>query len=314
MLLLNEIKFNNGGNMRFIKGFFKFIFSFLIAIVIILSIGAFAVLPKLENEYEKDVFSNRDSINYLLIGKESSATVDNKDTSGPVHSDTLMIATIFPKQNKVELTSIPRDTYIEYLPNSKKRHQKINAAFFLGGVDETRDVLEDFLDIKIDNYMVVDYKTIIGIIDTLGGIDIEWEYNDYHYEDNWTDPPLVIDFKKGINHLDGEKAVSYLRTRKAYKDQDLGRMKAQQQFLVKLFEEMKDPKNIVLVPKMLRIVEENTETNLEFKEMLYLAYYGLRNVDKDNIILNTVEGRDKRINGIDYYEINKEAARELFRN
>lgn len=300
--------------MKFISGLFKFIFSFLIAMVIIFSIGIFVILPKVEGKYVKDVFGDRESINYLLIGKESSTTVENKDASGPAHSDTLMIGTIFPKQNKVEITSIPRDTYFEYLPNSKKRHQKINAAFFLGGVDETKEVLEDFLDIKIDNYMVVDYKTIIGIIDLLGGIDVNWNYDDYHYEDNWTDPPLVIDFKRGINHLDGVKAVSYLRTRKAYKDQDIGRMKAQQQFLVQLFDEMKNPKNVVLVPKMLKIVEENTETNLDFKEMLYIAYYGLKNIDKDNIILNTVEGTDKRIDGIDYYEINKKSARELFKN
>lgn len=300
--------------MNFIKKLFKFLITLILTLVILGAIGFFVVLPRLEENYSSEVFANEESLNYLLIGKESPLTLENQDENGPVHSDTIMIATLYPKEKEVKITSIPRDTYMEYLPNSKKRHQKINAAFFLGGVDETRDVLEDFLDIKIDKYMVMDYNSVIGIIDTLGGIDINWEYDDYHYEDNWANPPLVIDFKTGINHLDGEKAVSYLRTRKAYKDQDLGRMKAQQQFLAQLFNELKEPKNIVKIPTMLKIIDENTETDLEFKEMVYLAYYAFRNIDVNNIEMNTIEGRDKKINGIDYYYVDKDYARELIRD
>lgn len=300
--------------MNFIKKLFKFLITLILTLVILGAIGFFVVLPKLEENYSSEVFANEESLNYLLIGKESPLTLDNQDENGPVHSDTLMIATLYPKENQVKITSIPRDTYMEYLPNSKKRHQKINAAFFLGGAEETKSVLEDFLDIKIDKYMVMDYNSVIGIIDTLGGIDINWEYDDYHYEDNWANPPLVIDFKKGINHLDGEKAVSYLRTRKAYKDQDLGRMKAQQQFLAQLFNELKEPKNIVKIPAMLKIIDENTETDLEFKEMIYLAYYAFRNIDMNSIEMNTIEGRDKKINGIDYYYVDKDYARELIRD
>lgn len=299
--------------MRFIKNVLKFLFTLVITLTLIGAVGVFAVLPKVEEDYEEKVFAQRENLNYLLIGKESALTVDNKNIDGPVHSDTLMLATLFPKENKVKITSIPRDTYMEYLPNSRKQHQKINAAYFLGGAEETIEVLEDFLDIKIDNYMVMDYNSVIGIIDTLGGIDINWEYDDYHYEDNWAEPPLVIDFKKGINHLDGIKAVSYLRTRKCYKDQDLGRMKAQQQFLVQLFDELKDPKNIIVIPKMLKIIDENTETDLEFREMMYLAYYGFKNVDMESIELNTIKGKDKKINGIDYYYVDKKFAREFIK-
>lgn len=300
--------------MNFIKKLFKFLITLILTLVILGAIGFFVVLPRLEENYSSEVFANEESLNYLLIGKESPLTLENQDENGPVHSDTIMIATLYPKEKEVKITSIPRDTYMEYLPNSKKRHQKINAAFFLGGAEETKSVLEDFLDIKIDKYMVMDYNSVIGIIDTLGGIDINWEYDDYHYEDNWANPPLVIDFKTGINHLDGEKAVSYLRTRKAYKDQDLGRMKAQQQFLAQLFNELKEPKNIVKIPTMLKIIDENTETDLEFKEMVYLAYYAFRNIDVNNIEMNTIEGRDKKINGIDYYYVDKDYARELIRD
>lgn len=297
--------------MRFIKNFFKFIFGLILALVIIGAVGYFILLPRFEQKYEAEVFGNQDAINYLLIGKESPMTLADHDAQGPAHSDTLMVATIYPKTNKVKLTSIPRDTYMKYLPNSKKKNQKINAAFFLGGAQETIDVVEDFLDIKIDKYMVIDYNAVIQIVNAVGGIDINWEYDDYHYEDNWTVPPLVIDFKHGINHLDGEKAVSYLRTRKAYKNQDLDRMKAQQQFLVKLYEKLKDPKNIFLVPELLDIIENNTETNLTKEDMIYLAYYAFKNIDMNNIQVNTLEGYNKRIAGTDYYVVDKEKAREM---
>ena len=300
--------------MKLIKGLFKFLFGLIIMLGIVITLGYFIFLPRFEEKYEEKVFVNKDSVNYLLIGKESPLTLDNANVEGPVHSDTLMLATLYPKDDRVKITSIPRDTYVEYLGNSKKRHQKINAAYFLGGAEGTKDAVEEFLDIEIDHHMVMDYQSIIGIIDTLGGIDIEWEYDDYHYEDNWTDPPLVIDFKRGTNHLDGEKSVSYLRTRKAYPDQDLGRMKAQQQFLLQLFDELKSPKNIILVPKMIKIVNDNTETDLEFKDMLYLAYYGLKNIQDDSIEMNTLEGREKIINGTSYYVVDKEMARRVVKD
>ena len=297
--------------MRVIKGILKFLFGLVLAALIMVVLGYFVFLPKFEESAEKEYFGNKQEVNILLIGKESATTLEDHDENGPAHSDTLMVATIYPQTNTVKLTSIPRDTYFEYLPNSKKKNQKINAAFFLGGAEETIDVVEKFLDIKIDKYMVVDYNLIIKFIDAIGGIDIDWKYDDYHYEDHWTVPTLIIDFKHGINHLDGMKAVSYLRTRKAYKNQDIDRIQAQQQFLVQLYNKLKDPANILKAPELIRIVEENTETNINKKEMLFLAYYGFKNVNMNEIQVRTLEGTDKKINGIWYYVVDEKKAREL---
>lgn len=300
--------------MRFIKGLIKFLIGILIATGLILALGYFVFLPKFEESAKQEFFGNKDQINFLLVGKESATTLEDHDVDGPSHSDTIMVATIYPKTNKIKLTSIPRDTYFKYLPNSKKKNQKINAAFFLGGIDETIDVVEKFLDIKIDKYMVVDYNLIIKFIDAIGGIDINWKYDDYHYEDHWTVPTLIIDLKHGINHLDGKNAVSYLRTRKAYKNQDLERIQAQQEFLVQLYNELKDPSNIFLAPELIRIVEENTDTNIDKKEMIFLAYYGFKYVDMDEIKIRTLKGHDKKIDGIWYYVVDEKEAQSLMRD
>ncbi|RVU54547.1 LCP family protein [Anaerosphaera multitolerans] len=285
----------------------------LLLLLIILLLGAFGyLLFNIDKNVEDKVFSNRDVINILIVGKESSLTLENIDENSPVHTDTIMILKVDNKSRRAKIISIPRDTYFEYLPGSKKRHQKINAAYFLGGIENTKEVIEDFLDIKIDNYVEVDYKFVADVINALGGMEINWEYDDYYYEDNWTSPPLVIDLHRGINQLSGEEAVNYLRARNAYADADLGRIKAQQEFVVSLFKKIKEPANLLIVPKLVSLFNKEAESDIEFEDCIYLGYYAFKYLNSEKISLVTLQGEDLRIDGIEYYKINKTDAREIY--
>lgn len=274
-----------------------------------------------ENKGKKtNVFNGDEPLRILVLGVDKTATQETSEEKNGMRSDTIMLFSIFPKEDKVQLLSIPRDSFV-------KIHgwglNKINASFneFVypdGGLKLTVQTVEDFLDVSIDHYAIVDYKAVSGIVDAVDGIDIEWELEDYTYTDDWVVPALEINLKKGTNHLDGEKAVSYLRARKAYEDQDIGRISAQQGFLLLLFDKLKSPATIFRIPKILDIIDEYVETDLNYGEISYLASYGLK-LNKEDIHTETVEGYNKHYvpigrDKVDAYIVDKDRAREIINN
>ena len=306
--------------------------TFLSALLVI----AYAIKPssdnkgvnKLKKESEEDAFlSNKDNadvkvfdgdnpLRILVLGVDKSATLDASEEQNGMRTDTMMLFTIDPKHNKVQLVSIPRDSYVRIHGYDKN---KINSAFNDkvypgGGLDLTVSTVEDLFDVKIDHYGIVDYKAVIGIVDAVGGMDVYWDQDDYHYEDNWVVPPLVVDLKRGENHLDGEGAVAYLRTRKAYANQDIGRIGAQQEFLLDLFDKLQSPSILFKVPKLLNIVDEYVETDLNYGEITKLAYYGLT-LNRDDIHTATVDGYAKMMKqgkyDLSFYIVDPAKAQEI---
>ncbi|WP_036730395.1 LCP family protein [Peptoniphilus mikwangii] len=251
-----------------------------------------------EEDKKKDinVFETDKPLRILVLGVDKTATVNMSEEQNGMRSDTIMLFTIDHKNNKVQMFSIPRDSYIKIHGYAKN---KINASFneFVypnGGLGLTVSTIEDFLDVKIDHYAIVDYKVVSGIVDAVGGIDINWEHKDYFYRDDWVVPPLEINLKHGINHLDGMGAVSYLRARKVYKDQDIGRISAQQGFLMLLFDKLKSPATFFKLPQLLDIVDEFLETDLNYGEISFLAKYGL-SLNREDIIGEKLIGHGENV-------------------
>ncbi len=82
----------------------------------------------------------------------------------------------------------------------------------------------------------MDYRIVKEYVNLIGGVEV-YVPMDMKYSDPVADPPLYIDLKQGRQVLDGgDKALQFLRFRKGYADQDLGRIKAQQQFVAAAIE------------------------------------------------------------------------------
>lgn len=239
-----------------------------------------------EKEKQKNIFDNKKRINILLLGATSTSTLANPESKERGQSDTIMLISIDAIENKVQVLSIPRDSWVKIKGHGER---KINDAYVFGDVPLSVDTIENLLDTYIDHYVVVKYDIIEQLVDALGGVDIEWNRPDYKYEDNWIYPPLKIDLKRGINHLNGRETVAYLRARKAYRDSDLGRIDAQQGFLMQIFKELKSPSTILLVPKLLEMAVNNVETDLSYGDIAYLATWGLK--------LNSTDIRMDKITG-----------------
>ena len=161
-----------------------------------------------------------DEVKYVMI-----MGVDRRaDDVG--RSDTLMVAALDVDKSKAALLSIPRDTRVAIEGNG---FDKINHAYAFGGHSLTQKTVENLLGVKMDHYILIDTRSFERIIDAIGGVDLNVEKRMY-YEDPWDDiGGLVIDLYPGEQHLDGDRAIQYVRYRDG--EGDIGRVGRQQKFV-----------------------------------------------------------------------------------
>jgi|GEM_PF-1393752 len=296
----------------------KYIYRIFVFLTVVLLLGAlglaFIFAPrgqkldnenKIKNKEEQEpekisIFNdNGDIVNILLIGIDSSDVTYEKDEDSK-RADTIMLLSIDPKHDRIRLLSIPRDTYYKLKGYDNYR---MNAAYSRGGIDLQVSSVEDFLGIKISHYVTVNYEAVEELVDAIGGVEVYTPK--YKYIDPSTVPPLEINFEEGLHLLNGKDSVKYLRIRKIYKDQDLDRIKAQQDFIMKIFDKMKSPRMLLKLPKLVSIGNKHIETDMNYGQLSYLAYYGVT-LDKENIAMKTVPGRTKK--GSPLYFVNKKDA------
>ena len=161
--------------------------------------------------------------NILLIG------TDARDPNVESRSDSIIVVSICPKQRKIYLTSILRDSYVDIPGYGRNR---INHAFQMGGPRLLVQTIEQNFAIRIDNYAKVDFYSFIDIIDAIGGVDIEVTGEEVHYVDAYlseinqlmgieaTDS-FLPEGQGGTYLLNGRQALAYTRIR--YIGTDFGR-------------------------------------------------------------------------------------------
>ena len=201
---------------------------------------------------EKTTIGN---INILVMGIDS--------VEGTHRSDTIFVLGVNPSKGKLTMLSIPRDTRV--IIEGKGR--KINEILPRYGEPTLRKILEDLLKINISRKVEVGFESFVGIVDAIGGVDINIE-KPMHYDDNWGN--LHIHFNPGMNHLDGQDALRYVRFRKDAMA-DLGRIKRQQDFVKAVFKKVFSPKIIVKLPSILEKAFEYIKTDFTLQEILTLA-------------------------------------------
>lgn len=242
----------------------------------------------IEQAVDDGLLTAKDKTTVMIMG------VDERD--GDVgRSDTLMIAAVDPKQKQASLLSVPRDTRVKI-----KGHgfDKVNAAYAYGHEKLTQDTVENLLGVNIEHYVIINTKSFAKIIDALGGIDIDVPKR-MHYEDPYDDDGgLLIDFQPGMQHMDGAKAITYVR----YRDEegDLGRIRRQQDFIKACIDKMVSPAVIPKLPSIIREVMGSIKTDLSFRQLLELA--GTLKESKSNgLKTDMVPGRPLYIDGVSYW-------------
>lgn len=278
------------------KTFFKAFFTTII-LILILALGGFAAYYYFfEGEDADKIDEGGENLQFLMLGVDS---LDSKKADN-ARSDTIMVVNLDGKTGKVNIISIPRDTYTK-IEGYKKT--KINHSFKYGGSELTLDTVNKLLGTDIKYYVTVDYRFVEDVVDKIGGVEVDVPI-DMKYEDPTADPPLTIDIKAGRQNLKGYDAIGFLRFRKGYKDADLGRVKAQQQFMSAILSKMKDPKTLVRSPLLLSSYVSYTENNIPVKKLIKMAAK-MRNVTSEDIVTNTLPGTPKYMKGVSYFVPNE---------
>lgn len=226
-------------------------------------------------------------------------------------TDTMMLLQYDPKAKDLDVVSVPRDTLVK----EKGRNYKLNAAYQRGGEEKVKTIIEDMLSVKINYIFKIDYDAFRGLIDAVGGVDMEIERN-MIYDDPSQD--LHINFKKGaVEHLDGKKAEEFFRWRKnndgsGFANGDLDRIENQHKFIQKVVEKCTQPLIVLKVPGIIDAIASNIQTNMSSAQMMS---YGLDivKVDPGTVKMWTAQGDLKDIAGQSYVVFNKDYNQELLK-
>ncbi len=198
-------------------------------------------------------------------------------------ADTLLLIRFDPKENKLAVLSIPRDTraWIE-----ETGYTKINDANYFGGPALTAKTVSEVLGgVGIDRYIRVNVQGLEKLVDALGGVTVQVPY-DMKYQDD--SQHLYINLKAGEQHLDGEEALQFLRFRHDGLG-DIGRIQRQQILMRALMEQAMTPKTLVRMPKLIDAVRDHIDTNLTVEELVALAGFAT-DVDRDKIQMLMLPG------------------------
>lgn len=310
-----------------VKTFFKIVCS-MVSVFLVLSGGAaFAyykatgALPFSSNEIITtasdvnllDAFLKRDiKMNVAVFG------VDKDET----RTDVIFVAHYDSAQKSVSLVSLPRDTRVSICDEvranldeagrSYSQVTKLNAVHSYSGKEMGAQnavlQIEDLLGIKIDHYVKINLEGFRKVVDAVGGVDVDVP-QDMYWDMRDTGDPL-INLKKGMQHLDGEKAEQLVRFRR-YTDGDVGRIQVQQLFLKALAEKVLSTESILKnLPDYVKIFYDYVETDVTLSDALKYVNY-INKLDMTKISMETLPGAGQYVGDVSYFLHDAEATREM---
>ncbi|MEN6411700.1 MAG: LCP family protein [Veillonellales bacterium] len=227
-------------------------------------------------------------VNILVMG------VDQRD--GDVgRSDTLFVLTVDTKNKSVSMLSVPRDTRVK-IPGHG--WDKINHAYAMGGHKLSMKAVEGLLGINMDHYVLININGFKKIVDAIGGVDIDVEKRMYYtdpYDDNGG---LVINLKPGLQHMDGETAIQYVR----YRDEegDIGRVQRQHKFMKAVLKEIASPSIIPKIPTIIKEVSSAVITDMSTGQMLSMAQI-VNDAYQQGLRTDMVPGKPAYIDDVSYW-------------
>lgn len=247
--------------------------------------------PDVSTEQPDYLFEDN-KLTLLVLG------VDDRAAAPGSRSDTMMLAFLDMNEPSVKLLSIPRDTRVN-IPGYG--YEKFTHAHAYGGADLVMETVNDFLGTDVEYYVEVDFEGFKDVVDALGGIELEVPSRMYY-------PDEGIDLYPGVQTLDGDKALQFVRYRSD--GGDLVRIARQQQFLKELAKKALNTKNLWTATKLVSAANDMTVTDLSVTQLLYIAT-SMMDLDVDSIEVATIPGESKKLDGLWYIIADEEKALDL---
>lgn len=247
----------------------------------------------------------REPFYMLLLG------TDGRPGEDTYRTDSIILARIDATTQQVTLISIPRDTKVEYQGST----MKINAVFTYGqiddgnGAEEMVEAVNELCGVEISEYAEINFQGMEKLIDAVGGIDLYIPEGDAVEGDSHLD----VDVPAGQQHLDGEHALAFARSRYLFADGDYTRMRHQRMVLGALADKILNNLDIGTIPAILDSLADMVHTSLSVDEILSLVS-AMRGMDTDSMYSANIPswaGEDTYIDGQSYVFVYEDELAEM---
>ncbi len=274
------------------------------------------------SENKKEILNSTLEVATNVLGKELKKTEDNRTNililgaggenhDGGYLTDSLIVMTLNHDLGTVSMLSIPRDLYVRYTIEGRKRKGKINSVFmdamnhwkFREGMTDTPEMIalsspiivkkiSEIIDEEIDYSFYIDFQGFVKVIDQLGGIDVNVEKK--IYDSSYPGPNFsytIFKLDEGVQTLDGATALKYVRSRHGNAGGDFGRSYRQKKAIFALKEKALESGVLTSpsqIKSLLGIIDENFWTNMSWTELLSFINF-IKDLDRSAITMAGVK-------------------------
>lgn len=219
---------------------------------------------KIIETFEKEVTNasktqkniTKESFTLYLSGLDNVGSPDQQ-----TRSDTNLILIVNPVANHIDMVSLPRDGFIPNTALNNANDKLTHTGMY--GIDTSVKTIQQFFDIPIDYYARVSFNSLIQIVDTIGGIDVDVEIDFCEQDENRSfDKEDLICLKKGKQTLNGKQALAYSRHRKTLGYDNAGRERAQQRIIKAIINKLISPSALSYVNELLEIAPNYVITDM----------------------------------------------------
>jgi LCP family protein required for cell wall assembly len=218
----------------------------------------------------------------LILG--SDARPDELARGETGRTDTLLLLVADRSTPRLAMISVPRDLWVSIPGYGDER---VNAAYEFGGSQTAKQTLSNVIAQRVDRFALIGLQGVRDVVDAVGGVDITvpqaihddtYPTDDYGYQ--------TVDIPAGRQHMDGDTALKYARTR--HQDSDFGRIGRQQQVLAALRAAMLNPLNWPRLPAVVAAVSRSIKTDLSPLDGIAIGAAILRNPgEPDRLVIDT---------------------------
>jgi len=231
-----------------------------------------------------------------LLGVDDRST----DYSRAPRTDAISLIHVWFTAKSASMLSFPRDLYVP-LPNLESTgiyQDRLNTAYLYGeiyavpggGPTQLKDTMALNFGVRVDRYVLVNFGAFEAGVDALGGVDIdvpEAIYDPDYPADDGTGSTFVLQIPAGLQHMDGQAALRYARTR--HQDDDYHRIQRQQLVLLAIRDKLINPKVVPQIPALISVLGSLAHTDLSAQEIAALACIGPQ-IDRSNIKAQVIDG------------------------
>lgn len=194
-----------------------------------------------------------DQTNWLLLGS------DRRKGDTGYRTDTIILLTLNAKSGTVSMTSFPRDLWV-YIPGYGE--ERINTAFYRGGFKMLAATMQHNFGVKPTGYVLIDFSNFKQIIDGLGGLDVEVTTTLTAKKQGRG----YITIHKGMNHMNADKVLWYVRSRKT--TNDFARNVRQQEVLMALANKFLSMDGLSKAPELYKMYKKAVVTDQDFDDFI----------------------------------------------